>query len=148
MTSPPTPDPSHLPDPSPQAFSAYFFVMNFLNLTDTSMPLEAVKQELARYCSTPWSQVGHAGRMHRHLRLLTLTLSPVLQVRQQHPGVKVKYLAAYCFSGAYILTLLTEGYNFTSESYSSIKFIKKVGGGGLSHTHTHRNNSEQLHGPE
>lgn len=47
--------------------------------------------------------------------------------------MKVKYLAAYCFSGAYILTLLTEGYNFTSLSYSSIRFIKKVGGGG-SHT--------------
>lgn len=34
--------------------------MDFLNLTDTSMPLDAVKQELARYCSTPWNQVGHA----------------------------------------------------------------------------------------
>lgn len=43
----------------PQAFSAYFFVMNFLNLTDTSMSLDAVKLELARYCSTPWNQVGH-----------------------------------------------------------------------------------------
>lgn len=42
-----------------QAFSAYFFVMNFLNLTNTSTPLEAVKQELVRYCSTPWTQVGH-----------------------------------------------------------------------------------------
>lgn len=44
--------------PTPQAFSAYFFVMDFLNLTDTSMSLEAVKQEVARYCSTPWDQVG------------------------------------------------------------------------------------------
>lgn len=44
--------------------------------------------------------------------------------------MKVKYLAAYCFSGTYIITLLTEGYNFSSESYSSIKFIKKVGGRG------------------
>lgn len=41
--------------------------------------------------------------------------------------MKVKYLAAYCFSGTYIITLLTEGYNFSSESYSSIQFIKKVG---------------------
>ncbi|TWW53538.1 Ectonucleoside triphosphate diphosphohydrolase 1 [Takifugu flavidus] len=39
------------------AFSAYFFVMNFLNLTDTSMSLDAVKLELARYCSTPWDQI-------------------------------------------------------------------------------------------
>eukprot|EP00066_Takifugu_rubripes_P010743 XP_003978811.1 PREDICTED: ectonucleoside triphosphate diphosphohydrolase 1-like [Takifugu rubripes] len=87
------------------AFSAYFFVMNFLNLTDTSMSLDAVKLELARYCSTPWDQI-----------------------RQQHPGVKVKYLAAYCFSGTYIITLLTAGYNFSSESYSSIQFLKQIKG--------------------
>lgn len=48
------------------------------------------------------------------------------QIVQEHPGVKEKYLAEYCFSGTYILTLLTEGYNFTSESYSNINFIKKV----------------------
>lgn len=48
----------HHPPITPQAFSAYFFVMDFLNLTDTSMSLEAVKQEVARYCSTPWDQVG------------------------------------------------------------------------------------------
>lgn len=83
---------------------------------------------------------GPPEQLHLDLRLLTLTLSPVQQVRQQHPGVKVKYLAAYCFSGTYILTLLTEGYNFTSESYSSIKFIKKVGGG-ATHTHTHQQSS-------
>ncbi|XP_059180655.1 ectonucleoside triphosphate diphosphohydrolase 1 isoform X2 [Centropristis striata] len=87
------------------AFSAYYFVMNFLNLTDTSIPLETVKEKLQRYCATPWNQIT-----------------------QQHPDVKVKYLAEYCFSGTYILTLLTEGYNFTSQSYSDIKFIKKIKG--------------------
>lgn len=87
------------------AFSAYYFVMNFLNLTDTSIPLKTVKQKLADYCATPWQQI-----------------------KQQHPKVKVKYLAEYCFSGTYIVTLLTEGYNFTSETYSNIKFIKKIKG--------------------
>lgn len=48
------------------------------------------------------------------------------QIKQQHPDAKLTYLAEYCFSGTYILTLLTEGYNFTSEMYSYIKFIKKV----------------------
>lgn len=57
----------------------------------------------------------------------TFMLSLFEQIVQQHPGVKLKYLAVYCFSGTYILTLLTEGYNFTSESYSNIKYIKKVG---------------------
>lgn len=87
------------------AFSAYYFVMHFLNLTDTSIPLETVKRNLARYCETPWDQI-----------------------KKHHPGVKLKYLSEYCFSGTYILTLLTEGYNFTSESFSSIKFIKEIKG--------------------
>ncbi|XP_060950714.1 ectonucleoside triphosphate diphosphohydrolase 1 [Limanda limanda] len=85
------------------AFSAYYFVMNFLNLTDTSIPLETVKERLSRYCATPWNQI-----------------------KEQHQGVKLKYLAEYCFSGTYIVTLLTEGYNFTSETYPNIKFIKKI----------------------
>lgn len=87
------------------AFSAYYFVMNFLNLTDTSVPLQSVKEALARYCATPWDKV-----------------------KAQHPKTKVKYLSEYCFSGTYILTLLTEGYNFTSETYSDIKFIKEIKG--------------------
>ncbi|XP_039991854.1 ectonucleoside triphosphate diphosphohydrolase 1 isoform X2 [Xiphias gladius] len=87
------------------AFSAYYFVMNFLNLTDTSMPLEDVIEKLKVYCAIPWDQI-----------------------KRQHPNVKLKYLAEYCFSGTYILTLLTEGYNFTSENYSNIKFIKKIKG--------------------
>lgn len=58
--------------------------------------------------------------------MISLPCELLEQVKQQHHGVKLKYLAEYCFSGTYILTLLTEGYNFTSESYSNIKFIKKV----------------------
>uniref|UniRef100_A0A3Q2TPB9 Ectonucleoside triphosphate diphosphohydrolase 1 n=2 Tax=Fundulus heteroclitus TaxID=8078 RepID=A0A3Q2TPB9_FUNHE len=88
------------------AFSAYYFVMNFLNLTDTSFPLETVKKNLANYCATPWNEL-----------------------KQRHLGrVKEKYLAEYCFSGTYILTLLTEGYNFTKEKFSDIKFIKEIKG--------------------
>ncbi|XP_026170883.1 ectonucleoside triphosphate diphosphohydrolase 1 [Mastacembelus armatus] len=87
------------------AFSAYYFVMNFLKLTNTSIPLEQVKEKLAHYCATPWTQI-----------------------QKQYPNVKHKYLAEYCFSGTYILTLLTEGYNFTSESYPNIKFIKEIKG--------------------
>lgn len=41
-----------------KAFSAYYFVMNFLNLTDTSIPLKAVEDKLNSFCSTPWNQVG------------------------------------------------------------------------------------------
>ncbi|XP_034050667.1 ectonucleoside triphosphate diphosphohydrolase 1 isoform X2 [Thalassophryne amazonica] len=86
-----------------RAFSAYYYVMNFLSLTDTSMPLDIVKAKLVNYCSTPWQQI-----------------------LQHHPSIKIKYLAEYCVSGTYIITLLTEGYNFTSESYFKIKYIKKI----------------------
>lgn len=79
--------------------------MNFLNLTDTSIPLEAVREKLGHYCATPWNQL-----------------------KQQHPKVKLKYLSEYCFSGTYILTLLTEVYNFTSENYPNIKFIREIKG--------------------
>lgn len=85
------------------AFSAYYFVMNFLNLTNTSVPLAVAQGQLAHYCSTPWSDLV-----------------------QRFPKTKMKYLAEYCFSGTYILTLLTQGYNFTAENYGDIKFIKKI----------------------
>ncbi|KAJ0016209.1 hypothetical protein NQD34_014499 [Periophthalmus magnuspinnatus] len=49
-------------------------------------------------------------------------------IKKQHPGIKLKYLTEYCFSGTYILTLLTEGYNFTSETFSKIRFIKQIKG--------------------
>ncbi|XP_074475924.1 ectonucleoside triphosphate diphosphohydrolase 1 isoform X1 [Sebastes fasciatus] len=87
------------------AFSAYFFVMNFLNLTDPSIHLEAVKEKLKSYCDTPWNEL-----------------------QDMYPKANRKYLAEYCFSGTYIVTLLTEGYNFTSQSYNDIKFIKKIKG--------------------
>lgn len=49
-----------------------------------------------------------------------------LQIQKDHPEVKEKYLSEYCFSGTYILTLLEDGYNFTSDTWKEIKFIKKV----------------------
>ncbi|KAB5555615.1 hypothetical protein PHYPO_G00036200 [Pangasianodon hypophthalmus] len=84
------------------AFSAYFFVMNFLNLTTNR--LEEAKEKLATYCTTPWNTL-----------------------KKKHPEVKEKYLAEYCFSGTYIITLLEEGYNFTSDNWANIEFIKKIG---------------------
>lgn len=86
------------------AFSAYFFVMNFLNLTSDSS-LESVQEKLANYCSTPWQQI-----------------------KLQHPLVKEKYLAEYCFSATYILSLLTEGYGFTSDHWRDVTFIEKISG--------------------
>ncbi|XP_028810304.1 ectonucleoside triphosphate diphosphohydrolase 1 isoform X2 [Denticeps clupeoides] len=83
------------------AFSAYYFVMNFLNLTTHS--LEESKMSLSKYCSTSWSEI-----------------------KSNHPKVKDKYLAEYCFSATYILTLLEDGYKFTPENWNDINFIDKI----------------------
>lgn len=40
--------------------------------------------------------------------------------------MKEKYLSEYCFSGAYILSLLLSGYHFTAESWKNIHFMGKV----------------------
>ncbi|ROI81863.1 Ectonucleoside triphosphate diphosphohydrolase 1, partial [Anabarilius grahami] len=85
-----------------KAFSAFFFVMDFLNLTSDS--LDGTKQKLAKYCSTPWKEIVN-----------------------KYPQIKQKYLSEYCFSGTYILTLLEDGYNFTSDNWKDISFIKKIG---------------------
>ncbi|XP_051529955.1 ectonucleoside triphosphate diphosphohydrolase 1-like isoform X1 [Myxocyprinus asiaticus] len=84
------------------AFSAFYFVMNYLNLTTDT--LDNAKQKLTTYCSIPWQKIV-----------------------ENHPNIKEKYLAEYCFSGTYILTLLENGYNFTSKNWKDISFIKKIG---------------------
>ncbi|XP_076152428.1 ectonucleoside triphosphate diphosphohydrolase 1 isoform X1 [Alosa pseudoharengus] len=86
------------------AFSAYYFVMNFLNLTGQS--LEDTKRNLADYCKTPWNEIK----------------------QRYGKGVKEKYLSEYCFSGTYILTLLENGYNFTDDTWKDITFIDKIEG--------------------
>ncbi|XP_059388475.1 ectonucleoside triphosphate diphosphohydrolase 1-like [Carassius carassius] len=84
------------------AFSAFFFVMDFLNLT--SGTLTTTKQKLEAYCSTPWNKIV-----------------------ENHPQINKKYLSEYCFSATYILTLLEDGYKFTSDNWKDIRFIKKIG---------------------
>ncbi|EGV99255.1 Ectonucleoside triphosphate diphosphohydrolase 1 [Cricetulus griseus] len=47
-------------------------------------------------------------------------------VKTASPTVKEKYLNEYCFSGAYILTLLLQGYSFTANSWNQIHFMGKI----------------------
>lgn len=86
------------------AFSAFYFVMNFLNLTSGSSSEQAMKT-MVNFCSRPWEEI-----------------------KTSFVGVKEKYLSEYCFSGTYILTLLLKGYNFTPSSWKNIDFMGKVGG--------------------
>ncbi|XP_006831516.1 PREDICTED: ectonucleoside triphosphate diphosphohydrolase 1 [Chrysochloris asiatica] len=84
------------------AFSAYYYAMDFLNLTsDKVSSLDMVTHKMEEFCSTPWSVVNTA-----------------------FPQVKEKYLSEYCFSGTYVLTLLQK-YNLT-EYWTQVEFMDKI----------------------
>ncbi|XP_040292478.1 ectonucleoside triphosphate diphosphohydrolase 1 isoform X2 [Bufo bufo] len=87
------------------AFSAFFFVMDFLKLSKEKFSLDTVKETVERHCSKPWSEV-----------------------KKVSGKVKEKYLSEYCFSGVYILNLLENGYGFNSSIWENISFLGKVSG--------------------
>ncbi|XP_028004912.1 ectonucleoside triphosphate diphosphohydrolase 1 isoform X2 [Eptesicus fuscus] len=97
-----------LPLPQPDehfgAFSAYYYVMNFLNLTsDESLTQEEITDAMEKFCSQPWKDLKiHFG------------------------NVKEKYLSEYCFSGTYIITLLQGGYHFTPDFWKNIHFMEEI----------------------
>lgn len=86
------------------AFSAYYYVMKFLNLTSEESPSEEkVTDTVKKFCSRPWEELKiHFG------------------------DVKEKYLSEYCFSGTYILSLLQRGYHFTPDFWKNIHFMGKI----------------------
>ncbi|XP_078079102.1 ectonucleoside triphosphate diphosphohydrolase 1 isoform X2 [Mustelus asterias] len=87
------------------AFSAFYFVMNFLNLTkDGPHDLDKVKKAVDTFCSSPWAEVKSVF------------------------SIDERYLSEYCFAGHYILSLLQNGYNFTSTNWKAIKFVRKIKG--------------------
>ncbi|NWS96336.1 ENTP1 diphosphohydrolase, partial [Mionectes macconnelli] len=88
------------------AFSAFYFVMNFLNLTGESspVPLNKVTRTIESFCARPWQEV-----------------------KTMYQDIKEKYLSEYCFSGAYILSLLENGYEFTDNNWQRIHFLGKIG---------------------
>ncbi|XP_066457227.1 ectonucleoside triphosphate diphosphohydrolase 1 isoform X1 [Eleutherodactylus coqui] len=87
------------------AFSAFYFVMDFLKLSKEKVSLDTVKETVERHCAKPWSEV-----------------------KSESGKVKEKYLSEYCFSGVYILTLLELGYGFNSSSWKDITFLGKIHG--------------------
>ncbi|XP_055977029.1 ectonucleoside triphosphate diphosphohydrolase 1 isoform X1 [Sorex fumeus] len=84
------------------AFSGYYYVMDFFNLTSMSSVKDAINK-LEFFCSRPWKEV-----------------------KETFANVKEKYLSEYCFSGTYILSLLRNGYHFPDTSWSSINIMGKV----------------------
>nr|AAI09519.1 ENTPD1 protein [Bos taurus] len=86
------------------AFSAFYYVMEFLNLTsEESVSVEQLTEKLEEFCAQRWEEV-----------------------QKNFGEVKEKYLSEYCFSGTYILVLLLNGYHFTAESWKNIHFMNKV----------------------
>lgn len=86
------------------AFSAYYYVMNFLNLTSEKfLSPEEISDRMEKFCSRSWQDLkAHFG------------------------NVKEKYLSEYCFSGTYIITLLNVGYQFTPDSWKNIHFLEEI----------------------
>ncbi|XP_004457018.1 ectonucleoside triphosphate diphosphohydrolase 1 isoform X2 [Dasypus novemcinctus] len=88
------------------AFSAFYFVMNFLNLTLNKVTSQEIAIDtMEEFCSKPWAEL-----------------------KRTFGGVKEKYLSEYCFSGAYILSLLMHGYHFKEDNWSNIHFMGKIRG--------------------
>ncbi|XP_044096144.1 ectonucleoside triphosphate diphosphohydrolase 1 isoform X3 [Neovison vison] len=87
-----------------QAFSAYYYVMEFLNFTSEETPSpEKMTDTMEKFCSQPWEEL-----------------------KTSFVDVKEKYLSEYCFSGTYILSLLLNGYGFTADSWKNIHFMGKI----------------------
>ncbi|XP_068817344.1 ectonucleoside triphosphate diphosphohydrolase 1 [Capricornis sumatraensis] len=86
------------------AFSAFYYVMEFLNFTSQeTTSVEKLTEKLEEFCAQRWEEV-----------------------EKNFGDVKEKYLSEYCFSGTYILALLLNGYHFTAESWKNIHFMNKV----------------------
>lgn len=84
------------------AFSGFYYVMEFLNITSASS-LKNVISKVEAFCSKPWKEI-----------------------KENYSHVKEKYLSEYCFSGTYILSLLLTGYHFPDSSWPSIHFMGKI----------------------
>ncbi|KAF6108530.1 ectonucleoside triphosphate diphosphohydrolase 1 [Phyllostomus discolor] len=86
------------------AFSAYYYVMKFLNLTsEETLSQEKMIDTIKNFCSRPWKEL-----------------------KMNFGDVKEKYLSEYCFSGTYIISLLQEGYHFTPDNWKTIHFMGQI----------------------
>ncbi|OCT65224.1 ectonucleoside triphosphate diphosphohydrolase 8 [Xenopus laevis] len=85
------------------AFSAFYYTLNFLNLT-CGQSLSEANGTIWNFCSSDWSKLMESFPLENRKRLLE-----------------------YCSSGMYILSLLLDGYKFDSQTWNKIHFSKQVG---------------------
>lgn len=77
--------------------------------------------------TSTWREVcGASQACGNHVEQQASDVFVLLQVKAEFPKIKEKYLSEYCFSGTYILSLLENGYGFTTEKWESIQFLGKV----------------------
>lgn len=84
------------------AFSNFYYIMDFLNLTQNPSSLTNYTEVLTSLCSSPWSKIK--------------------DMKSDSP----EYLPWFCFRGQYILSLLTKGYKFDETSWKNIVFTNTV----------------------
>ncbi|XP_016075521.1 PREDICTED: ectonucleoside triphosphate diphosphohydrolase 1 [Miniopterus natalensis] len=86
------------------AFSAYYYVMKFLNVTSQEPhSLKQMTDMMEEFCSRSWEEL-----------------------KEHFGNVKEKYLSEYCFAGTYIVALLQSGYHFTPDSWEKIHFMDTI----------------------
>ncbi|XP_016019659.1 ectonucleoside triphosphate diphosphohydrolase 1 isoform X1 [Rousettus aegyptiacus] len=86
------------------AFSAYYYVMKFLNLTsEEPYSQEKVIDTVKEFCSRPWEEL-----------------------KRNFSKIHEKYLSEYCFSGTYIISLLQRAYHITPDFWKNIHFMGKI----------------------
>ncbi|XP_015278605.1 PREDICTED: ectonucleoside triphosphate diphosphohydrolase 8 [Gekko japonicus] len=84
------------------AFSAYYYTFSFLNLTE-GQPLAAVEDAVQTFCARNWTEL-----------------------KASYPNEMESRLKSYCASANYILTLLVQGYHFSSDTWDNIAFQMKA----------------------
>lgn len=85
------------------AFSTFFYEMDFLNVTKKKSSLMSFTSDLSKLCNSSWKEVS-----------------------QMPAGDNGTMLGWYCFEGHFIRTFLVDAYKFDNNSWSSIKFVKKI----------------------
>uniref|UniRef100_A0A8C4QQD9 Ectonucleoside triphosphate diphosphohydrolase 1 n=1 Tax=Eptatretus burgeri TaxID=7764 RepID=A0A8C4QQD9_EPTBU len=86
------------------AFSAFYHIMNFFNLSEGSSSPEQLNETVWTFCTRPWHEVKASWK------------------------IPEKYLGTNCFAGFYVLHLLTLGFHFNQSTWSNIKFVNKLEG--------------------
>ncbi|XP_014666134.1 PREDICTED: LOW QUALITY PROTEIN: ectonucleoside triphosphate diphosphohydrolase 2-like [Priapulus caudatus] len=89
------------------AFSSYYYVMEFFNVTSNSsghVALSNFTEAMNSYCNKSWDEVSEI---------------PV-------PASQRAFLTTYCFDAQYMSMVLQRGFNFTGATWDSLRFVKDL----------------------